>query len=120
MRRSLYLTHSRDSSAAFLSAFDNSNVLECYRRAESIVPQQALALMNAGSSLVAAKKIAAQLPADSDAFIPAAFRLILAVAPTEEEIATCLSALPSLGNPEEARVALVHTLINHNDFITVR
>ncbi len=120
MRRSLYLTHSRDSSATFLSAFDNANVLECYRRAESIVPQQALALMNAGSSLVAAKKIAAQLPADPDAFIPAAFSLILAVAPTEEEIATCLSALPSLGNPEEARVALVHTLLNHNDFITVR
>ena len=30
-----------DAEHRFLAAFDNSNVLECYRRQDNIVPQQA-------------------------------------------------------------------------------
>ena len=120
LRRSLYLTHSRDNAAAFLNTFDNANILECYRRAESIVPQQALALMNGGITLAAAETIAKSLPADNRQFIQAAFELILATAPSEEEITACLEAFPTLGDPPTARTAIIHTLLNHNDFITVR
>ena len=45
-RRSLYFVHSHNEHQKFLSMFDDASVLECYRRAESIVPQQALALEN--------------------------------------------------------------------------
>ncbi|HYF37645.1 MAG TPA: DUF1549 and DUF1553 domain-containing protein [Prosthecobacter sp.] len=120
-RRSLYFTHSRDDTHLFLETFDNANVLECYRRAESIVPQQALALMNAGSAMSAAALIAARIPAADDAaFIRAAFRLLLATDPTAEEHRVCLESLHELGPGPQARTALVHTLLNHHDFITIR
>src|SRR5262245_4141550 len=38
-RRGLYYVHSHNEHQKFLSIFDDANVLECYRRAESIVPQ---------------------------------------------------------------------------------
>ena len=40
----LYFFHSHNEHNKFLDIFDDANVLECYRRTESIVPQQALAL----------------------------------------------------------------------------
>src|SRR5207249_219333 len=46
LRRAIYFTQTANIEHTFLAAFDNSNVLECYRRQESIVPQQALALAN--------------------------------------------------------------------------
>src|SRR6185436_12701502 len=46
LRRAMYFTQTADVEHRFLAAFDNSNILECYRRQESIVPQQALALAN--------------------------------------------------------------------------
>src|SRR5205085_4486546 len=45
-RRSLYFFHSHNEHQKFLSMFDDANVLEGYRRAESVVPQQALAMEN--------------------------------------------------------------------------
>ena len=50
-RRSLYFNHTRDEVINFLEVFDSPNVLDCYRRSDSIVPQQALALMNSTASL---------------------------------------------------------------------
>ena len=47
-RRSLYFKHSRDDQDKFLKMFDDADLLQCYRRSESIVPQQALALSNSG------------------------------------------------------------------------
>ena len=43
-RRSLYFFHSNNDRNLFLSTFDEAAVKECYRRDQSIVPQQALAL----------------------------------------------------------------------------
>ena len=45
-RRSLYYRYSREDKMEFLMVFDAAAVEECYRRQESIVPQQALALEN--------------------------------------------------------------------------
>ncbi|MCA9218961.1 MAG: DUF1553 domain-containing protein, partial [Planctomycetales bacterium] len=134
-RRSLYFVHSHNDHHPFLSMFDDANVLECYRRAESITPQQALALSNSAVSLRSAEKIAqkisADLPdADPAAFIRAAFLTVLNTAPSEAEAQVAQTALEKLiaaaqaanrPQPEQsARVSLVHALLNHNDFITIR
>jgi hypothetical protein len=134
-RRSLYFVHSHNDQQRFLSMFDNASVLECYRRQESIVPQQALGLSNSKLALTMAAKINARLHerlgtvSDAD-FVRAAFETVLASTPTAEEQAECEKALHELtevlkksaqGDPaRRARGDLVHALLNHNDFITVR
>ena len=139
LRRSLYFVHSHNDHHRFLSTFDDADVLDCYRRDQSIVPQQALALSNAQQAITAAGRIAAKLQklpgtqtptnqADDD-FIRAAFRLILASEPSGDELAACRAAiaewkaLPVAKGEDpsaKARVNLVHALLNHNDFVTVR
>lgn len=134
-RRSLYFVHSHNDHHKFLSMFDDASVLECYRRAESIVPQQALALSNSKLAMSMAEKIAARLSqqpgtvADTK-FIRAAFETVLAYQPNAAELTECEQTLAQLmavnkaqkqANPEQrARTALVHALLNHNDFITIR
>ncbi len=58
-RRSLYFTQSMDLHERFLSTFDAADVLQCYRRDESVLPQQALALANSRVTLQMAAKLAA-------------------------------------------------------------
>ena len=134
-RRSLYFVHSHNDHQKFLATFDNANVLDCYRRAESIVPQQALALENSPFVTTMAGKIAQRIAAsspnsiDSD-FIRAAFTTILSVEPTADEQAAMaellrrmseLAKVNNRSNPEiVARTNLVQAILNHNDFITVR
>ena len=134
-RRSLYFVHSHNEHQKFLSMFDDASVLECYRRAESIVPQQALALENSPLATTMAEKIAQRIAAanpnatDRD-FIRSAFLTVLSSEPTESEFATLLDALTRLTNaakaknrpnPEaQARANLIHALVNHNDFVTIR
>jgi hypothetical protein len=132
-RRSLYFFHSHNEHQKFLATFDGASVLECYRRAESIVPQQALAVSNSRLALSAAARINARLHERlgdvSDAeFVKAAFETVLAEAPTAEEQKECVAALAALrevlkGQPDSARRArgdLIQAVVNHNDFITVR
>jgi hypothetical protein len=132
-RRSLYFVHSHNDHQKFLTLFDGAGVLECYRRAESIVPQQALALQNSSAALDAAEKIARRLnarPASDGEFIRAAFEMILGCSPSAEELAECSAALAELHTlavrekrPDpagRARKTIVHALLNHNDFVTVR
>ena len=99
-RRSLYFVHSHNDRQKFLSLFDDASVLECYRRAESIVPQQALALQNSQLALAVADKIAVRLnaagPASDALFIRTAFEMILASVPTAEEQALCEETLQEL------------------------
>ncbi len=132
-RRSLYFFHSHNEHNKLLDIFDNANVLECYRRSESIVPQQALALWNSRLAQTSAAKINDKLSAksaDDAAFVTAAFEAVLGTSPTKDELATCLEALTELRaalkdvkEPERtkrARLQVVQALINHNDFVTVR
>jgi hypothetical protein len=133
-RRSLYFVHSHNEQQKFLATFDDASVLECYRRAESIVPQQALALSNSALALSAAEGIARRLgasPANAtdEAFIQAAFATVLGSLPNPSEQAECSQALRQLNalaggkGPAavlRARANLVHALLNHNDFITIR
>ncbi len=153
-RRSLYFRSSKEKKVAFLEIFDSPNVTDCYRRSETIVPQQALAMVNSSLTLAQARRLAEILAkelntqAASDAlaaFVAAAFERILCREPTGEELATCLEFLdtqsrrfadpkalvpfttgaenplkPSADPQQRARENLVHVLLNHNDFLTVR
>lgn len=127
-RRSLYFFHSNNDRNLFLSTFDEAEVTECYRREESVVPQQALAMTNSKLVLESAPQIAAkisQATADDDEFIESAFALLLGMYPKPEEIdasRTALTAWNDLpdGAAEKARVQLIWVLLNHNDFVTIR
>ncbi len=134
-RRSLYLTHSRDDEDKLLSMFDNADILQCYRRTESIVPQQALALANSGLAIEMAGKIADRLSADlpegnDEEFINATFALVLGRSAGPEERKVCLEFRAELIKLETVKKALdprgvvrarlVHALLNQNDFVTVR
>lgn len=117
-RRSVYLFHSRDGRDKFMSTFDDADVFACYRRSESIVPQQALAMMNSHGANEAAGDIAARLAPDlSDKeFAEAAFLQILARPPSANELEACLAFLTE----KHDRTRFVHALLNHNDFQVIR
>ena len=117
-RRSLYFFHSRDGRSKFLETFDDADVFACYRRSESVVPQQALAMMNSETTSMAARQIAASFKQgmSSETFVQAAFLKILARPAAASELAksrTYLKAQPQ-------REHFIHALLNHNDFLVIR
>ncbi len=98
-------------------------MLDCYRRTESIVPQQALALSNSRFAMEMAGKIAASIPADTDAdFVKASFERLLGYTPSQAEQTAAVDALAEFRKlaPATARARLTLALVNHNDFVTVR
>ncbi len=97
-RRSLYFHHSNNDRNLFLTTFDEALVKECYRRETSIVPQQALALLN--GRLVGdcapdiARNLTASAPAPGDeAFVRHAFEQLLGFEPSPAELQAALEAL---------------------------
>ena len=96
-RRSLYYRHAPEKMMEFLTLFDAANVTECYRRTESIVPQQALALSNSTQVLAQARLLARKLAenigpvtsATQPAFVKAGFEHVLCRPPTAQEQAFC-------------------------------
>ena len=143
MRRSIYLQQSPDLRAEFISQFDSPNPNECYRREESIVPQQALSLVNSRLTLEQSRRLAARLPKDS--FIDSAFDAVLNRPPTPTErddaatfltqqarlladpsklkpfeTGTATPLKPSADPTQRARETLVHVLFNLNEFGTIR
>ncbi len=92
-RRSLYFHHTPDSQATFLKLFNAPDPTDCYRREESIVPQQALALANSGLSRTQARLLARSISdrlksgSDSSQFIRAAFETTLGRQPGAKELA---------------------------------
>ncbi len=117
-RRSLYFKHSRDQQSLLLSTFDDAEILACYRRSESIVPQQALALSNSEIAIEMSNEIAARFEENlaRSEFAEQAFHLVLCRKPNEAELAECVSFLENGSD----RADLVHALLNHNDFIMIR
>jgi mono/diheme cytochrome c family protein len=147
-RRSLYLRQTPDSQAEFLRLFDQPAPNDCYVRSESIIPQQALASANSTffqeASRLLAKSLSPTHKTDED-FIRAAFNTIIGEPPTVLELSESRKFLASqstlLATPERltrfsevvethvppaadakdrARENLIHALLNHNEFITVR
>ncbi|QDU37689.1 Planctomycete cytochrome C [Maioricimonas rarisocia] len=130
-RRSLYFTHSRDDRHKFTSMFDDADIQQCYRRAESIIPQQALALANSRVSLEMARALAtkmSQQTTDDETFLHEAFLTVLGREPSSDERTACVETLQQLDElladrddrQVRSRAAVIHALFNHNDFVTIR
>jgi len=145
-RRSLYFRFNAEYKMTFLDQFDVASPTECYERRDSVIPQQAMALHNSTLSLNVSRELARQVGKlhDSTAFVSAAFYRVLGRAPTDEERMRCEQFLkeqailfakpekltpfppgesvtpPSSDPMTRAREDLIHVLLNHNDFVTIR
>jgi hypothetical protein len=137
-RRSLYFSCHPEvgGSPRLLEFFDVPDPCDCYRRPESLVPQQSLALTNSDFVLQRSQALAGRLLAvpnvkGDDRLIVAAFETVLARVPTEKELAACrdfLKAQTELvlkkATADAARrrawESLARVLFNHHDFITIR
>jgi Protein of unknown function (DUF1549)/Protein of unknown function (DUF1553)/Planctomycete cytochrome C len=98
LRRSLYFRHAKEKRVMFLRLFDSPNVLSCYRRSDSVMPQQALALANSSLCLEQSRLLAAVLErglgcqagqSHDGAFVIAAFERVLGRLPTNDETTAC-------------------------------
>lgn len=116
LRRSLYYRHAPEKMMPFLSAFDAAGPTECYRRANTVVPQQAMALVNSRLSARAAEAVAIDLKEpSSERFITKSFILLLSREPSPAESDLCKEYLQT-----NTRASLVQALFNHADFTTIR
>jgi hypothetical protein len=97
-RRSLYFRSTPNEKSGFLETFDAANPNECYRRQESVVPQQALALMNSSLTLDLARQLAeewSRAAGEGDSretrlvFVATAFENLLTRQPTTTELESC-------------------------------
>src|SRR5205814_1142164 len=95
-RRSIYFRHAYEKQMQFLVLFDAANVNECYRRSESVIPQQALAVASSPLSLSQSRLLARQLneavgnvDAADRKFIQMAFEQILTRNPSADELVMC-------------------------------
>ncbi|MFN7877717.1 MAG: PSD1 and planctomycete cytochrome C domain-containing protein [Pirellula sp.] len=134
-RRSLYFFHSNNERNLFLTMFDEALVTECYRRDESIVPQQALAMSHSRIILENVSAIAGRIRGlakeDSEQFTRIAFMWILGLDPTEDELQLCRAMIEEdnrrtgVLNDEEKSVSfsrqeeLIWVLLNHHHFLQV-
>lgn len=146
-RRTLYFSvHPEDGGRMkFLENFDAPDPVDCYRRTESVIPQQALALTNSPISRSLSRKLAGKLwqlisesPQRRDELVTMAFEQVLTRAPTPAEQQQCVAFLTrqtqvfqqsagagnqaqSTASPElKAYESLVHSLFSHNDFVTIK
>jgi hypothetical protein len=101
-RRSLWFRHTPDDKILMLALFDAPDPEECFRRIESVVPQQALALSNSELSLdharILARQITDQVGSGSaiettSRFVKLAFEQVLSRPPTAAERAKCAGFL---------------------------
>ncbi len=137
-RRSLYLYHSNNDRNLFLATFDDATVKECYRRDVSVVPQQALALMNARSVQDVVPDIARRIEGragleDDAGFVREAFRTLLGFDPGPREVEATVRAMEAwrkgadagpgasrAAASRRAREGVAWALLNHGDFVTLR
>jgi hypothetical protein len=142
-RRSLYFAHHGEEKMEFLELFDAANACDCYKRSSSVQPQQALALTNSELTKTLSRQLAKRLwdkagssdaesAENTDRFVKLAFLQVLNRKPREAELAASkeflnqqtirlTSAAENQFDPSvRSRENLVHALMNHNDFVTVR
>ena len=116
LRRSMYYRHTPEKVMPFLMAFDAAGPTECYRRATTVVPQQALALANSRLSTRAAEAVAKSSTGQEPGEVVAAvYAKILGRRPSDAEAKLCLEFLKS-----NSPAALAQVLFNHADFSTIR
>lgn len=119
-RRSLYFAIYPEAGGTmrFLTLFDPPDPGDCYRRSDSIMPQQALAMSNSVLSLnqgrlladVLSNELGSSGASDAD-FVIALFEQVLARSPTSDEQQSCLEfltaqrSLYAAASPAELNVA---------------
>jgi mono/diheme cytochrome c family protein len=147
-RRSLYYRHAPEKFMPFLQIFDGASTHECYRRNETVVPQQSLAMINSSLLIEQSRRLTALLDrgvkTDGE-FVDQLFLRTLSRKPTANEMRTCLDFLasqskrlkapgklstfvggssvktPPSNDPRvRARENLAEVMLNHNEFITIR
>ena len=142
-RRSLYFAHHGEEKMEFLELFDAANPCDCYKRSTSVQPQQALALSNSELTKSLSRSLAKRLWESAQAegqgtatarFSRLAFLQVLNREPLTAEwsaaedflraqtirLTSAGSGVSTLEPATRARENLVHALMNHNDFVTVR
>ena len=150
-RRSLYFgSYPEDGGRInMLGLFNAADPNGCYRRDNSVMPQQSLALVNSQFAIEqsrrATRHIGKTLKPDvnDESFVTAAYEVVLSRRPTREELTLCLEFLerqralysrqaaspaakpaktsigPAADPRWRARESLVRTLFSHHDFITI-
>ena len=120
-----------------METFDAPDACDAYRRTRSIVPQQALAMVNSNliqeqSSVLAtslwesAKSKAGDQSHRLEIFVRLLFETCLSRLPTEAErrMITTYFSPESAGKTEAdqalARAGLVRVILNHDDFLSIR
>ena len=103
LRRSVYFRHAKEKVMEFTQTLDGPGVSECYKRDESIVPQQALALANSVLVKNQSRRLAQAIMAqpvpdggktmDDAQFIEHAYTAVLSRPPSQEETEACLQFL---------------------------
>ena len=147
-RRSIYFRHAPEKQTQFLHLFDMAAPTECYLRRDSVIPQQALALANSELTVTQSRRLARtlsqQVEETGDDFLEAAFLQVLGREPGSEEKAECEAFLaqrqkqvaesessdatndrdevhrPAADPRLRARENLVHVLLNHHEFVTLK
>ncbi|MFM7591719.1 MAG: PSD1 and planctomycete cytochrome C domain-containing protein [Isosphaeraceae bacterium] len=138
LRRTVYFATYPESGgrSQFMETFDAPDACDAYKRTRSIVPQQALAMVNSTliqqqSGILAAKlwekatKSETQREKQNQAFIRLLFETCLSRQPMQAEAEKIQKFLaPGItGTPEEAakaRAGLVRVIFNHDDFLSIR
>ena len=133
LRRTIYYRYARDDKFKMLQTFDAAGVEECYRRHETVVPQQSLALANSRMVQSLSGAIGQRLSVPShSAFVTAAFETILGRGPSSTERSITIEACDKLAGqlasqglgPVEVRTRVhrhvAHVLVMHNDFLIIR
>ena len=142
-RRSLYFEVYPEAGGMmkFMEAFDAPDPCDCYRRTETVMPQQALALNNSQLIQTASRKLATtihgQLPAgidpteSSDRLVALAFERCLSRQCSDQEqklgmefFARQMELYGKDGDlktrRERALASLIRVLFSHSDFVTLR
>lgn len=133
-RRTIYFRTAAEKQMEFVQIFDGPSVNECYERRASVMPQQALALSNSDLAIRLSRELAGRLDreaADDDAqYVRLIYERVLSRLPNPPEIADCIQFLhapPVSGVASAAgsrslrrREMLVHVILNHHEFVTLR
>ena len=108
-RRSLYFRCAAEKQPEFLQVFDGPSVVECYERQSTVMPQQALALLNSELTIARARAAARRVGrrTNDSALVRGAFVRFLSREPRADELAACLEFLGDRGT--HAREALFRT-----------
>ena len=138
-RRTIYYRYRSGENIPLLTMFDAANVSECYRRHETIVPQQALALEQRHGvgrrrpNRVEIRQRLRRRPRCASRIRLCGFREHSRPGTERRRMRAharpgCPGSprrlprkeKPPLGRSAVARSALIHVLLNHNDFISIR